>query len=268
MSSSGAVANQQGGVMLWLRSRPLLHTPALPSSPPHPWLPLLCTLPPTGKANGALENIYEQGRAIASRSFDKCAGMASGRERKEGKCETDIEIIGRLWHSWVLIFLFNLCSAWWLIKTSFLMLFLRVRPRVLACAVHPNSAGGLRKAARADDVLAARLSARLSQVRPSLSFGLASMTIQKAITRLLLTHKGSSNVWKKHKRLVDRYKRHKHYFAWICSSFPNSWVCFGTTKIVLMCRSLQFEGTCDLFSCQLTGILAQLWMTVLGAQDI
>lgn len=263
MSSSGAVANQQGGgdalVALTSSSSSKFSSSSLTPSALHP--------PSDGKGQ---RSSGEYLWARKSNCFEiirqgkKCAGMASGRERKEGKCETDIEIIGRLWHSWVLIFLFNLCSAWWLIKTSFLMLFFRVRPRVLACAVHPNSAGGLRKAARADDVLAARL----SQVRPSLSFGLASMTIQKAITRLLLTHKGSSNVWKKHKRLVDRYKRHKHYFAWICSSFPNSWVCFGTTKIVLMCRSLQFEGTCDLFSCQLTGILAQLWMTVLGAQDI
>lgn len=84
-----------------------------------PWLPLPCPL--TGKANWALENIYEQGRAICLRSFDK-GGRKGVREVGRGGRKKK-----RTWQRhgdkgkdgvYILMFKFNLPHTRWILRLS------------------------------------------------------------------------------------------------------------------------------------------------------
>lgn len=110
---SSAVISQQGGIMLLFDSHPLLTPSVL-----HPIPDSLSTAPPlTWKANWALENIYERGRAIGLRSFNKGGREVrrdGGGERKERNCEKDMEKAdtGRQRQRLILIFPFNLLLTW------------------------------------------------------------------------------------------------------------------------------------------------------------
>lgn len=87
-----------------------------------------------------------------------------------------------------------------------------------------------------------------------LEFQRILVTIREAIMSLLPSHKGAHCVCKKQNSVVDQYQWLKDYFAWLSKCMSLFWKGRQKTKKKL-CSPLHFEGTSDLFSSPLTGIL-------------
>lgn len=82
------------------------------------------------------------------------------------------------------------------------------------------------------------------------------VTIREAITSLLPSHKGAHCVCKKQNSVVDQYQRLKDYFAWLSKFMRLFWKGRKKNKKKQkLCSPLHSEGTSDLFSSPLTGIL-------------